>query len=371
MRDERPEIGISAITTYVPPWLLGNKWFAGLMPRKFEQHTGIRCRRISSEDEVTMAVRATEKLRRDVGFDLRDCAMAVFVSPSFVPIQAARKWLTDARLVRRESLRRAARRFGRRLGLPEGRAIGINWFCSGYAKAMSIIRRRIIEKTLNLAADQFVLIATASRISRITDYGCPQTGPLFGDLATATLVARSDSRRYPARFWLLHADAERQATNGAFFDFHLRHNVLVPTPCGERAYDSRRLVFSLDGMSVADAAPRAMSNALSKSIAEAGIPAHQLRYVVPHQAGTGIVRLAAMKFEQIDVRADVLGDLTTRVGNVSSCSIPFALHRLWYRLQGDIACPTAAVGLPGIAEISQGCILLRATPFKVRRASAA
>ena len=32
-------------------------------------------------------------------------------------------------------------------------------------------------------------MVTASRISRITDYGCKQTAALFGDLATATLLA--------------------------------------------------------------------------------------------------------------------------------------------------------------------------------------
>ena len=221
-------LGISAIATYEPPWVLSNDWFGDTIPRKFVHHTGIESRPISLEDEVTMAVRAVKNLQRETGCDLKDCAAVVFASPSFVPLSVARQYL-DRERAEQERLRRAARQLVRRLGIPECRATGLNWFCSGYSKAVAVACRRVFPR-LRLAQDQYLLVITSSRISRITDYGCKQTAALFGDLATATMIARSDIRKHPVHFEILHADAEKQPADAAFFDFHLRQHVPAPEP---------------------------------------------------------------------------------------------------------------------------------------------
>ncbi len=357
-------IGISSIATYEPTWLLGNDWFADILPRKFEQHTGTKARPISWHDEVTMGARAVNNLR----CDLNDCAAIVFTSPSFVPLNVARKFLNPSE-TRGEQLIRAGHSLGVRLGIPRCPVYALNWFCSGYSRAMSIVRRHIVPM-LGLARHQFVLVVTASRISRITDYGCPQTGPLFGDLATATLVSRTDSAKYPVHFRLLHAFAEKQAAPAAYFDFDLRENVLLPSMTGGRTHLTKRLVFRLDGMGIADVAPRAMSSAVETSLRARDMRPEDVRYVLPHQAGTSIVRLTNMKLEQLGIRGEVINGLTSQVGNVSSSSIPFAFRQMWNDLSGIIACPTAAVGSPGEKEVSRGCVLLATTPVHRRTAIA-
>lgn len=367
--DQTQTVGISAIATWQPPWMLGNDWFGDTIPRKFVHHTGIQSRPISEEDEVTMALRAAKNLQREVGCDWRNCATVVFASPSFIPLAVAKKYLGPAQL-QRERLGRAAQRFVRRMRLPKCPVYGLNWFCSGYSKALSIAQERAAT-CLHLQQNQFILVITTNRISRITDFSCKQTAALFGDMATATLLARSDSPLYPSHFTLLHAAAEKQPADGAFFDFHLRQHVLCPQRDGGRDYAPERLVFSLDGMAVADAAPRAMSQAVARALEEARVSPADIRFVVPHQAGTGIVRLAAMKIEALGIPGEVINGMTSEVGNVSSCSIPYALKKNWNRLDGIIACPTAAVGDPGQPEMSNGCILLRATPLHSKQASAA
>lgn len=362
-------LGIAAIATYQPPWMLGNDWFEGTIPRKFVHHTGILTRPISEEDEVALAVRAAKALQRDVNCEWRNCAGLVFASPSFIPLSVARQYL-DPVHVRQEGLKRAARRLAHRINLPECPRFAINWFCSGYARALAIAQRRLAP-AIDLAPHQFILVINSNRISRITDFGCSQTGALFGDMATATLLARDDSPNYPTHFKLLHAYAEKRPTESAFFNFHQRDHVLVPQKDGSRDYDPRRLVFSLDGMGVADAAPRAMSAGIEKALAATKISPADIRFVVPHQAGTGIVRLAAMKIEALGITGEVINGLTSGVGNVSSCSIPYALQQHWNRLDGTIACPTAAVGRPGMLEMSQGCVLLQATPLHSKLATAA
>jgi 3-oxoacyl-[acyl-carrier-protein] synthase III len=364
-----PRVGISAISVYEPPWVLGNDWFGDTIPRKFVHHTGIEARPISLEDEVTMGTNAVRNLQRETGCDLKDCAAVVFVSPSFVPLSVARRYL-DPQRAEQERLRRAAQQLVRRLGIPECRATGLNWFCSGYSRAMAVATRRIAPR-LRLGPSEFLLVVTASRISRITDYSCKQTAALFGDLATATLLSPCDSRKYPVHFDVLYANAEKQRADGAYFDFHVRQNVPVPCAGGGTEVADERLVFSLDGMGIADLAPRAMSAAVTNALRETSIGGDEVRFVVPHQAGTGIVRFTGMKLESSGVGGELINGLTQHVGNVSSCSIPYALKKTWGRLSGIVACPTAAVGSPGAAEVSQGCILLRSTPLHDRQRQAA
>ncbi|MGA2259179.1 MAG: hypothetical protein ABSG53_31285, partial [Thermoguttaceae bacterium] len=79
------------------------------------------------------------------------------------------------------------------------------------------------------------------------------------------------------------------------------------------------------------------------------------------QAGAGIVRLTAMMLDRIGVRGEVINGITRDVGNVSSSSVPYALKQNWSRLGGTIVCPTAGVGKPGQAQVSQGCVILQAT----------
>jgi len=114
-----------------------------------------------------------------------------------------------------------------------------------------------------------------------------------------------------------------------------------------------------------------MSAAVAKALADTGLSGGDVNFVVPHQAGSGIVRFTGMKLDEYGVRGELVNGLTRRTGNVSACSIPHALQTKWPQLTGLIACPTAAVGSPGRPEVLQGCILLRATAIHERLSRAA
>jgi 3-oxoacyl-[acyl-carrier-protein] synthase-3 len=359
-------LGISAIAVHQPSWELDNAWFGAAMPRKFSHHTGIESRAISVDDEVTMGLAAVRRLQRETGCDLADCRGIVFVSPSFIPASVARRHLAAAD-ADRERPARGAEQLRRHLGLRFCRTIGINWFCCGYSRALSLVNHRWWP-LLGLRPDEFILVVVATRISRITDYSNVQTAGLFGDMSSATLLSTMGSRRHPVHFEIVHADAEKRPVEKPAFDFLVRDHVPVPTPDGGTILDDERLVYSLDGMAIAEIAPRAMSAAVAKSLVESGLSPGDVRFVVPHQAGTGIVRFAGMQLDQLGVRGELVNGLTRRTGNVSACSVPHALHSTWSRLSGLIACPTAAVGSPGRPEALQGCVLLRSTPLHDRQA---
>jgi len=368
-RPAGPALGIAAIAVHRPAWELENGWFGAAMPRKFAHHTGIEARGISADDELTMALHAVRRLQRDTGCDLCACRGIVFVSPSFIPASVARRHLPPARAAE-ERTGRAARALVRGLGLRDCRSIGLNWFCCGYSRALAVVSRRWAPR-LALGDDEFVLVVVATRISRITDYSCSQTGGLFGDMASATLLAPTTSRRHPVHFRIIHADARRQPVDRAVFDFHVRPRVPLPAADGGTTHADDHLVYSLDGMAIAEIAPRAMSAAVAAALADAGRSGDDVRFVVPHQAGSGIVRFTAMQLDAHGVRGEIVNGLTRRTGNVSACSIPHALGETWPRLAGLIACPSAAVGAPGRPEVLQGCILLEATPLHERQAAAA
>jgi 3-oxoacyl-[acyl-carrier-protein] synthase-3 len=369
MTSAGPPLGIAAIAVHQPGWELENSWFASTMPRKFAHHTGIEARGISVDDEVSMGLQAVRRLQRDTGCDLSGCRGMIFVSPSLIPPVIARRHLSTA-LAEEERPRRTARRLARDLGMSSCRTMGVNWFCCGYARALSLVVNRWAGR-LELGPNDFLLVVVATRISRITDFGCSQTGGLFGDMASATLLAPVTSRRHPVHFEIVHARAERRPTDRPVFDFHLRGEVPIPAPDGGRIRAEQRLVYSLDGMAVAEIAPRAMSECVAASLRDTGMTGAAVDYVVPHQAGTGIVRFTGMKLEELGVGGELINGLTRRTGNVSACSIPHALERSWERIGGLVACPAAAVGSPGRAEVLQGCVLLRGTAHHQRRAVAA
>jgi 3-oxoacyl-[acyl-carrier-protein] synthase III len=104
-----------------------------------------------------------------------------------------------------------------------------------------------------------------------------------------------------------------------------------------------------------------MTDAAAIALQATGISPDEVAFVVPHQAGAGIVRLTGMRLDHIGVRGEVINGLTRDVGNVSSSSVPYALKQNWSRLGGTILCPTAGVGGPGEAQVSRGCVVLRAT----------
>jgi len=362
-------LGISAIAIHQPAWELENGWFGDAMPRKFAHHTGIESRGISLDDEVMMGLHAIRRIQRQTGFDLAACRGLVFVSPSLIPPSVAQRYL-DPDQAAAERPARAARQLARSFGMRRCRAIGLNWFCCGYSRAVSLVHARLAPR-LALDRDEFLLVVVATRISRITDYACGQTAGLFGDMASATLIAPVASRRHPVHFEILHAHAERQPVERPAFDFHVRPAVPVPAPDGGRAIAAERLVYALDGMAIAETAPRAMSAAVARALSACGLSGGDVSHVVPHQAGTGIVRFTGMKLEELGITAEVVNGLVRRTGNVSACSIPHALHETWGRLRGLVACPNAAVGSPGRPEVLQGCILLRSTPHHERPSHAA
>lgn len=374
---EQSPVGISAIGTYQPSRVVANEWFEEWMSRKFVKHTGITQRSISDVDEIELGWRSVENLLSQLmpvsrHRALSRCAALVLVCPSLIPQSIARRMLSEEE-ARAEQPNRAAMRMAHTIqemdsSFSPRRVVGMNGFCSGYAKALAHVQDRLLPN-LEMEAEEYVLVITANQISRITDFGCRQSGALFGDFATATLLSRVDSARFPVQFELLDAAYEKASVSRAYFDFK-SCEALYPVGSENARCHEQRVVFTLDGMGIADTAPRAMAGAAANMIRANYLEPAEVDHIVPHQAGQGIVRLTSMKLEEAGFQAEVVNGLTAETGNISSGSVPFALKQNWHQLHGNILCPVAAVGAPGKPEVSQGCILLRSHRMQQARAVA-
>ncbi|HKD38176.1 MAG TPA: hypothetical protein VKB78_15290 [Pirellulales bacterium] len=422
--------GIAAIAVYDPSedeLTLPNAWFEsrGIIGRKFVAHTGILSRGISFLAEQEMALRATENLKLQTGFDANDCAGLVLSSSSLVPsdqpdwrldcLRALGRWedlhtriapatglppellrslewndeFKDWQGVRRlaiqiglgeEQLRELEHNYLRDLGSLEDTAIavareislppthvrGLNWGCSGYVRAWQTLEDELLPMS-RATPEQFFLLVTVGRTSKFTDFGAADTGALFGDFATATLITHRENPVHPPRLMLRHASTALAETRSlspdaallgeALFDYERRTDVLAPTPGGGDRRVPERLCWTMDGVGVLYAAGPAMSGAVGRALdgLQAGVA--EIEWLLGHQPGRKVMERAAGGLRQEGYRGQLPFDLTATTGNISCSSIPHALVTHWDQLDGLIACPAIGMYAPASRFMSQGCLV--------------
>ena len=352
-------IGISAIAAYEPPWILGNDWFSEILPRKFVQHTGILSRHICTEDEVAMGIRAVENLQREVDLRLAGLAAVVFVSPSIVPGSVAREyldeqhdWLKSPTARHRNSC--AGWIFRPRMSTGSIGAVAaiVKPFRSynGTSFPRCASGRTNLSWSPRQAASAGSRTMGASRRHRSLEIW-PR--PRFSPRSAARSI------RYTSNWFLPGRGCN--AAERVFFDYHVQENVSLPTPEGGRSCVSRRLVFTLDGLGIADAAPRAMADTTAKALRAAQHSAR--RSAVSRAPSGGDGHRASHGNETGGDRRPRRSDqwIDQRRRQRQFLLRPYALRKTWDRLEGTIVCPTAGVGHPGDAEVSHGCVILQAT----------
>lgn len=220
-----------------------------------------------------------------------------------------------------------------RLGASAG-AFDLAGACTGFLFALDIAVRAI-DGGLPGA-----LVIGANVLSRRVDWSDPATAALFGDGAGAIALraANRDARGEVGDT----ADADIgttarldkgvavRALGGAFgSDGSMAEHVWIPAGGARTPLDAQLLadgahLMRMDhGPDVFRAAVRAMVDAGSAALASAGIGAHEIDWLVPHQANRRLIERVADGLVIARERAIVNVD---RVGNTSAASIPIALH---------------------------------------------
>ncbi|MBY0571495.1 MAG: ketoacyl-ACP synthase III [Burkholderiaceae bacterium] len=192
-----------------------------------------------------------------------------------------------------------------KLGLTNGApAMDVQAVCSGFMYGMSIA-----DSMIKSGAHKNVLVIGAEVFSRILNFDDRTTCVLFGDGAGAVVMSASNEPGVLAT--KLHAD-------GGYADI-----LSVPGTVQDGAIAGSGYL-QMDGQAVFKLAVSVLEKVANEALAQAGLNAEDIDWLIPHQANLRIMHSTAKKMrlplEKLVVTVD-------QHGNTSAASIPLALDQ--------------------------------------------
>jgi 3-oxoacyl-[acyl-carrier-protein] synthase-3 len=189
-----------------------------------------------------------------------------------------------------------------KLGIKGGAAFDVQAVCSGFAYALAIA-----DKFIRSGSHRCALVVGSEVFSRILDWTDRGTCVLFGDGAGAVVVEAADEPGILAS--ALHAD-------GSYAKI-----LAVPgSVCGGKVVGTPFL--QMDGQAVFKFAVKVLADVAEEVLGEAGLPADEVDWLIPHQANVRILQATAKK---LALPMDKVIVTVASHGNTSAASIPLAL----------------------------------------------
>ena len=370
----RNDIGIAAIRSWFPTGSDGyevpNSRWDGLvnenskpiMGKRFAKHSGVLSRRIATIPEYKMGSKSFGMLLRDIPLDPKLCKKIIVVSSSSIP-KETKHW---GKLFFWRNAQFVAWRMARKNGFTCP-VEGINWGCPGYCKSWELL----LEETRkgDFSPENYWLIITSSRLSTIIDHEDSITGPLFGDVATITLVTPMNHPLYPPILKVGYAHAEIAEIERQLFWLERKRQVLRIQRKGVKRDWRTRICLRMNGDGVAERAPKVMAEMAEKTwalLGKEGLP----DLVFPHPASDFVVGCVTHNTEHFKEVPFVSGG-NRYCGNVSGSSFPVAMcdPEIWKTVtqnrNGDplrIVCPAIGIGWADKKQVSQGCFCMETVP---------
>ncbi len=266
------------------------------------ERTGITSRIVASasQDAVSMAVEAAGLALKEAGLQAASLSLIICSTSTPVTVVPSTACLVLERLA------------------PEANvpAYDLLAACSGYLYALSTAW-----DFLQSRPGCHVLVLTTEVMRRITNPDDPETAPIFGDAATATVVTSSSGPGTGL------ARLHRPVIDGRGED---GTTLLVPLPGSGQG-------VRMDGRRVFAEAVRRMNGVLADACLQAGLSVGDLDLIVPHQANGRIIEAMRTRLKLPTER--VWNEIAAQ-GNTSSSTIPLALDTV-LRQPG----PAARIGL--------------------------
>jgi 3-oxoacyl-[acyl-carrier-protein] synthase III len=300
---------------YLPEKCLTNDDLARTLPNTSDEwifsHTGIRSRRIVSDDEnaSTMAVAASRKALERAGVAPEEIGTIILATatPDYGGFPAT------ACVVQKE------------LGAINSAAFDLTAGCSGFVYGLAVANG------LGHSDDRPILLIGTEALSRIVDWNDYKTCVLFGDGAGAVVLkpVESDSEK-PRGILGSYLRAKGAGTDALFREGGCR----LPA-------EKRRLeemgdfgqegwpVIQMNGRAVFQFAVRAIEEVVVEILKKFELTIDDLRYIVPHQANSRIIQSSASR---LGIDESRFFTNLERTANTSSASIPIALAEMDQRL---------------------------------------
>lgn len=201
-----------------------------------------------------------------------------------------------------------------KLGIRGVPSFDINAACSGWLYGISVAKGLILS-----GMAQNVLVTAVDMQSRLLDKKDRNTYFLFGDGAGATVIS-GNRPGHTIKCEILTADAG---------GLHMARREYKGYEVPANTTDSDPWI-RLDGKALFRFATESFSSLVRELIIKSGWQPSDIRWIVPHQANSRILKAAAQRsgvpFDRFYLNID-------RVGNTSSASIPIALSEIERGLQ--------------------------------------
>lgn len=291
---------IIGVGSYLPNRVLSNKELEKLVDTTDDwivSRTGIKERRIADvlEFPSDMGTHAAQKALKKANIEASqiDIILVATMTPDYVsPSTAA--------LIQHK------------LGASQAAALDIQAACTGYLYGLSMAKAYIESGMYNN-----VLVIASEKMSAFIDYQDRNTCILFGDGASAAVVAKSG-----------HGFAIDTICLGA--DGELADLVMVPgggsrCPAGKESVEQRQHFVKMQGKEVFKHAVRRMGAAAQDCMAKAGLVEEQISWLVPHQANERIMDAIAKSF---NIPGKKVFKTVQKYGNTSASSVAIALDEL-------------------------------------------
>lgn len=281
---------------HVPARTVTNEDLSQVLPTSdawIRERTGIQERRIAEEGEYTstMAIQAGRAALKVANLDpsALDLVICATSTPDFLMPNTA-SLIQDG------------------LGAARAAAFDLNTACSGFVYAVSVAAGLIKGGLYDR-----VLVIGAESMSRVMNWSDRSTCVLFGDGAGAVVLEASDR---PGGVL-----ASKLGSDGSGGDL-LKVGLGTRLPITEGSVARGETAMTMNGQQVFRFATRIMNEATREVVEQAGLQLSDIDLIVPHQANTRILAVAA---KQLGIPEGRVFSNLQRFGNTSAASIPLAL----------------------------------------------
>jgi 3-oxoacyl-[acyl-carrier-protein] synthase-3 len=251
------------------------------------ERTGIEARHIAADGETT-ATLATEAARKALA--------AAGVAADQVGLIVLATATPD------QTFPASATRVQTALGIDDCIAFDVAAVCTGFLYALSVA-----DNMLKGGMAEYALVIGSETFSRILDWEDRATCVLFGDGAGALLLRSVDAQDSGILATRLHADG--------------RHNDMLYVDGGVSTTGTVGKL-RMRGKEVFRHAVVNLANVLTEVLEAAGHEAHEIDWVVPHQANKRILDATARK---LGLPAEKVVVTVDQHANTSAASVPLAL----------------------------------------------
>jgi 3-oxoacyl-[acyl-carrier-protein] synthase III len=291
-------VGILGTGAYVPEKRLTNADLEKIVDTSDEwiaSRTGIRERRIAADDEASsdLSVKAAEQAMAMAGISPEqiDLIIVATVTPD-MPFPATACLVQD------------------RIGASKAATFDLSAACTGFMYGVAAATQFIATGMY-----QYALVIGVDCLSRIVDWSDRNTCVLFGDGAGAAVLGPV-REGYGFQSFELGGDG----SGGDLLKVEAGGSRL---PASELTVANRLHTLSMSGREVFKFAVRVMGTATDEALVKANLTKDDIDLFVPHQANVRIIDAAMKRF---GLSADKVVINLDRYGNMSSASIPVALH---------------------------------------------